>query len=213
MRSKLILIALGSALTACSHSMAKGPDVPAAGMEAVNVPVLSRADYMFDAAAPGGTLAYGEAQRLDSWFRELNVRYGDGIFVDGASDVARNQVAEVAARYGLFVSPGAPVTVGAIGPDMARVVVSRTVAHVPNCPNWSVPSHPNYSNSTMSNYGCGVNSNIAAMVANPEDLVRGREGAATSDTRSASKPVAAYRNAPTTGSTGLMDISTKKDNK
>ena len=57
-----------------------------------------------------------------------------------------------------------------------RVVVSRTRATVPNCPNWSVPSQPNYNNRSMSNFGCAVNSNLAAMVANPEDLVHGDFG-------------------------------------
>ena len=33
----------------------------------------------------------------------------------------------------------------------------------------------------MPSFGCGVNSNIAMMVANPEDLIHGREGAATGD--------------------------------
>ena len=39
MRSKLILIALGSSLAACNT-----PDLPSAGMAAVNVPVVTSAD-------------------------------------------------------------------------------------------------------------------------------------------------------------------------
>lgn len=213
MRSKLVLIALGSTLAACTNSMARGPDVPGAGMAAVNVPVVSRADYVFDAAAPGGMLDPSEAGRLDGWFQGLDVRYGDDIYVDGATDSARGQVADIAGRYGLMVLPGAPVTAGRPGPGTVRVVVSRTQAHVPNCPNWSVPSSPNYANAQMSNFGCGVNSNLAAMVANPGDLVHGREAGSASDARTATKPVTVYRNAPPTGTTGLMDISTKKDDK
>ena len=34
---------------------------------------------------------------------------------------------------------------------------------------------PTSTTSSMSNYGCAVNSNLAAMIANPEDLVHGRE--------------------------------------
>lgn len=213
MRSKLVLIALGSTLAACTNSMARGPDVPAAGMASVNVPVVSRADYLFDVAAPGGVLAPSEAARLDGWFQGLDVRYGDDIYVDGASGAAREQIADVVSRYGLAVMPGAPVTAGTPAPDTVRVVVSRTVASVPNCPNWSVPASPNYANALMSNYGCGVNGNIAAMVANPEDLLRGRDTAATSDARTATKPVSHYRNAPPTGAQGLLEISTKKDDK
>ena len=213
MRSNLVLIALGATLAGCTHSMARGPDNPASGMTPVNVPVVSRAAYTFDAAAPGGVLAAGEAERLDAWFRGLGLRYGDAIYVDGGGSDARNQVADVASVYGMMVLPGAPVTAGALGPDALRVVVSRTEAFVPKCPNWSVPASPNYANAAMSNYGCGVNSNIAAMVANPEDLLRGREATGASDARTATKPVSHYRNAPPTGAQGLLEISTKKDDK
>ncbi|MEO7635531.1 MAG: CpaD family pilus assembly protein [Sphingomicrobium sp.] len=213
MRSKIMLIALGSTLAACTNSMARGPDVAAGGMASVNVPVVSRSDYVFDAAAPGGMLAPSESARLDGWFQGLDVRYGDEIYLEGASDAAREQIAVVAGQYGLGISAGTLATAGLPSPEIVRVIVSRTVANVPGCPNWSVPSHPNYANTTMSNFGCGMNSNLAAMVANPEDLVHGRSPSATADARTATKPVSAYRNATPTGNNGLMDISTKKGDK
>ena len=108
------------------------------------------------------------------------------------------------------VNGGATVTAGAIPPGSVRVVVSRTRASVPNCPNWSVKSHPNLDNASMSNFGCGVNSNFAAMVANPADLVSGREGSGVGDTQAATKAIQSYRKAPPTGTQGLQDISTKK---
>ena len=39
------------------------------GVAAVNVPVVTRADYALDAAAPDGSLSPSEAARLDAWFR------------------------------------------------------------------------------------------------------------------------------------------------
>jgi pilus assembly protein CpaD len=90
-----------------------------------------------------------------------------------------------------------------------RVVVSRNRAEVPNCPNWSVASQPNFSNRSMPNYGCGVNSNIAAMVANPVDLIHGREGDPVVDANAASRGVGVYYSTPPTGKKGLQDISTK----
>jgi len=207
MRSKLVLIALGSVLAGCSTT-----DHPERGVAAVNVPVVNRADYVFDAAAPGGALAPGEAERLDGWFRGLEVRYGDSIYVDGPyADMARAQVAEVAGRYGLMVTPGAPVTTGAVPPGAVRIVVSRAQAGVPNCPNWRDASQPNWENKMLSNFGCSVNANLAAQVANPVDLIHGREALGASDARTATKPVSHYRNAPPTGTKGLQDISTKKD--
>jgi pilus assembly protein CpaD len=208
MRSKVILIALASSLAACNT-----PDLPDKGVAAVNVPVVTSADYVFDAAAPDGTLAPGESERLNGWFQGLGLGYGDTIYVDGAySDAARAQVATVAGRYGMMVSDGAPVTTGAVQPGTVRVVVSRRRAEVPYCPNWSLPSQPNYDNRNMSNFGCGVNSNIAAMVADPEDLIHGRDGGATGDVNAAAKAVLYYRSAPPTGSKGLQDVNTKQGN-
>jgi pilus assembly protein CpaD len=205
MRSKLLLIALCSSIAACNT-----PDLPDKGVAAVHVPVVTSADYVFDAAAPDGTLAPGQADRLNGWFQGLGLGYGDTVYVDGSyADVARNQVAAIAGQYGMLVSAGAPVTNGMVVPGTVRVVVSRRRAVVPGCPDWSVPSQPNYDNRNMANFGCGVNSNLAAMVANPEDLLRGREGTGLGDATASAKAVQFYRSAPPTGAKGLQSITTK----
>ena len=207
MRSKVILIALASSLAACNT-----PDMPDKGVAAVNVPVVTSADYVFEAAAPDGALAPGEADRLNGWFQGLGIGYGDSIYVDGAyAEAARGQVSAIAGQYGMMVSAGAPVTTGMVAPGTVRVVVSRRRASVPYCPNWSVPAQPNYDNRNMSNFGCGVNTNIAAMIANPEDLIHGRDPGST-DVNTAAKAVQFYRATPPSGSKGLQDISTKKGN-
>ena len=210
MRSKLALLLTAAASVAgCSYHAQRG-DLADRGVEAVNVPVVTRADYVFDAAAPGGSLAPAEKARLDAWFRGLNLGYGDSIFVDAPyTDAARYDVAQVAGNYGMMLEPGAPVTAGAVGPGNVRVIVSRTRAEVPGCPNWSVPSQPNYNNRTMSNYGCAVNSNLAAMIANPEDLVHGRDGGIGSNA-AGTKAVMMYRATPPSGTKGLQDVSTKE---
>jgi pilus assembly protein CpaD len=212
MRSKFALLLIATAASAgCSYHPEAG-DLKDRGVEAVNVPVVTRADYVFDAAAPGGSLAPSEKARLDAWFRGLDLSYGDSIYVDAAyADAARYDVARVAGNYGMMVQPGAPVTAGAVPPGMVRVIVSRTRAEVPNCPNWTLPSQPNYNNRTMSNFGCGVNSNLAAMVANPEDLIHGRESTGLGDNTAGTKAVILYRSTPPTGTKGLQDINTKKD--
>jgi pilus assembly protein CpaD len=199
MRSKLSLLALTAAVAGCQHTP---NDLPDRGVAAVNVPVVATANYALDLAAPGGGLAPSEAARLDNWFQSLGVRFGDVIYVDAPySDPARADVARVAGQYGLLVTPGAPVTTGPVAPGTVRVVLSRSEASVPGCPNWSTPAQPNYNNRTMSNYGCGVNSNLAAMVASPGDLVHGREGSAAVDAATASKAIQMYRNWPLTAIT------------
>jgi pilus assembly protein CpaD len=206
MRSKFLLIALGSTLAGCQV----GPVAPERGLSAVNVPVVTSADYVFDAAAPAGSLAPSEVERLNGWFQGLGLGYGDTIYVDGGyAPSARGQVAMMAGRYGLLVTPGAPVTAGIVTPGSVRVVVARRRATVPGCPNWSGVSQPDWDNKTMSNYGCSVNGALAAMVANPEDLLHGREGAAVLDARTATRAVELYRTTPPTGGKGLEDVSPK----
>ncbi|HET7709069.1 MAG TPA: CpaD family pilus assembly lipoprotein [Sphingomicrobium sp.] len=210
MRTRIGLLLLASAVAGCSHTP---QDLPDRGYAAVNVPVVSRTNYVFDAAAPAGSLSPSEAARLDAWFNSLDLRYGDTIYVDGGYEAARASVAHVAGNYGMLVSSGSPVTAGEVAPGNVRVVVTRTVATVPNCPDWSSrPSQPNYNNRAMPNFGCAVNSNLAAMVANPEDLVHGREGSGVGDAMTASKAVGVYRAAPPTGTKGLTETNTKKGN-
>lgn len=210
MRSKLSILALAAVIAGCQHTPY---DLADRGVASTNVPIVTTETYALDVAAPGGALAPAEAVRLDSWFRSLGLRYGDVIYVDAPyGDLARADVARVAGQYGLMVAPAAPVTSGQVTPGNVRVIVSRAEAQVPGCPNWSVPSSPNYNNRMIPNFGCGVNSNLAAMVANPEDLIHGREGSAVGDAITSSKAVGSYRSARPTGSEGLQDISTK-DNK
>ena len=209
MRTNLIFALL--ATTLAGPALAAGADNPSRGLNAVNVPVVARSDYAFDAAAPDGSLGPSEQYRLDAWFAGLNLGYGDRIYVEGAyADAARSDVSRVAARYGLLVSAGSPVSAGVVPSGGVRVVVSRTRASVPNCPNWSERSQPNYSNKTMSNYGCAVNSNMAAMIADPNDFVWGREGNGYADADTSSRAIQSYRNAKPTGENGLLEINTKK---
>lgn len=207
MRSKLLLVVLATGLAACKT------DMPDRGLSSVHVPVVTSQDFVFDASAPGGVLAPGEAQRLDGWFQGLGLGYGDTVYVDGGpAGAARAEVAEVAGRYGIIVQPGAPVTASAVQPESVRVVVSRRRAEVPGCPNWDVPAQPNFDNRQMSNFGCSVNSNLAAMVADPVDLIRGRDGSGVTDGVTATRAIQMYRTTPPSGTKGLQDVNTKKGN-
>jgi pilus assembly protein CpaD len=204
----ITLFGLVAVLGACQT--AAPSDRPGKGVASVNVPVVTRADYALDLAAPDGTLSPSEAARLNSWFGSMVLGYGDLVYIDGATGYdARDDVARIAGQYGMLVSLGAPMTAGAVPQGMVRVVVARTSATVPGCPNWSKAATPTFDNAQMSNFGCGVNSNFAAMVANPQDLVSGREGNGVGDTMTASKAVEQYRKAVPTGQQGLKDISTK----
>ena len=208
MSRSIILLGVVSVLGACQTTAPT--DRPAKGLSSVNVPIVTRADYALDLSAPDGSLSASEAARLDGWFRSMVLGYGDMIYVDGSTGYSvRDDVARVAGQYGMLVSLGAPMTPGPVPQGMVRVVVARSTASVPACPNWSKASTPNFDNASMSNFGCGVNSNMAAMIANPQDLVSGREGSGVGDTITSSKAVEQYRKAVPTGQGGLKDITTK----
>jgi pilus assembly protein CpaD len=210
MYRKSAVVLAAALLAGCGHTTYDQPD---RGIAAINVPVVERTDYVFDAAAPGGSLAPSEAARLRGWFQGLSLGYGDNIYVDGPyAETARNQVAMVAADYGILVNPGAPVTQGGVPDGMIRVVVSRSRAVVPNCPNWSRSREMNYANRSHPNYGCSVNANLAAMIANPEDLVHGRGGETTTDPKLGVKAVDAYRNKALSGASGTVQAVSSKGN-
>jgi len=175
MRAKILLTAtLAFTLAGCG---AIGENT---SLYSTNQPVVQRSNYALDVNVDGGSgLSSFEQDRITQWFEAMKLGFGDRIavdFGDGYADAATKQaVADLAAKYGMLVSETAPVTSGNVAPGTARVVVTRSTASVPNCPNWSKTTEGNYNSANHPNYGCAVNSNLAAMVADPEDLVRGRE--------------------------------------
>jgi pilus assembly protein CpaD len=176
------------------------------GVESVHQPVVERHDQVFDVQTSGYGLAPGEGQRLAGWLDSMGLRYGDRVAIDDGGDgsTAREEVAALASRYGVLLADRAPVTRGQIAPGTARVVVTRMSATVPGCPDHSRESLPNYSRSTSSDYGCALNSNLARMVADPGDLVRGVPGSPTSDPATGSKAINALRNAVPGGGGGTV---------
>jgi type IV pilus biogenesis protein CpaD/CtpE len=55
------------------------------------------------------------------------------------------------------------------------VVVQRTVVALPPCPNWSQAPNRGFNNQPMSNWSCATAVNFGLMLADPSDLVRGRD--------------------------------------
>jgi len=174
------------------------------GLESVNQPVVQRTDYVFDVGGYGLTAA--EQQRLADWFDALQLRYGDRVSIDsrGGDDSARAAIAAVVARYGILLSDTAPVTQGSDQISGVRVVVSRSSASVPGCPNWSRASQPDFAASTMSNYGCATNTNLAAMIADPADLIQGRVSDGN-DPLTISRAIKTYREKEPTGGEDLKE--------
>ena len=86
-------------------------------------------------------------------------------------------------------------------------IVTADRAVVPNCPNWKSGGLDSGA-LTDTNYGCATNSNLAAMIADPLDLIHGKSSDVT-DTGSATRAIKAWRDAEPTSK--LWSTTTKLD--
>jgi pilus assembly protein CpaD len=199
-----LALTLSLALGACG-GMPTNPS-----LSSLKQPVVERTNYTFDVQASGGGLTIPEQQRLSAWFEALQLGYGDRLSIEDPmmSPATREAIAKLAARHGVLLSDGAPLTAGYIEPGAARVVVTRSSASVPGCPDWSASSDMNFDNGTSPGYGCATNGNLAAMVANPEDLIAGQNGSGTTTVSTSNKAIGSYREQAPTGEGGLKAAAT-----
>lgn len=187
----VIALSLGLALAGCGTLPTNRT------LESIHQPVVERTNYTLDVNTGKGGLSLPEQRRVAGWFEAMDLKYGDRISVDdpASSEATRKAIQALASRYGLLINDQAPLTPGYVNAGMARIVISRTTAHVPGCPNWSTKSDFNPNNAASSNYGCATNGNIAAMVANPEHLIKGEKGLSDTTTMVSTKAINSYRDA------------------
>ncbi len=198
-----LALSLGLALAGCGGMPTNR------SLNSIHQPVVERANYTFDVNAGSSGLSYPEQRRLADWFEAMDLRYGDRIAIDDplGSQATRASVEAIAGRYGLLVSEDAPLTVGHVAAGTARIVITRSRASVPGCPDWSAKSDTNLANGLSSNFGCAVNSNFAAMVADSEHLLKGAHGGSDTVVMSSTKAIDAYREQAPTGEKGLAQTS------
>ena len=198
-----VLATAAPLVTGCSPA----GTLPNRGLESVHQPVVARTDYAIDIRSSFDGLAMGEERRLTGWFDTLKIGYGDRITVDDGAQAARasrDAVALVAARYGLLLGETPPITAGPVPSDAIRVVVSRSTASVPGCPDWAGSASGYDDGSIDTNYGCASNTNLAMMVADPQDLIEGRHGRSSLSTRASTRALKAYNELIPTGVTGTV---------
>lgn len=182
----------------------------------VHQPVVQQASYALDLATEGD-LPHAEGQRLRAWFDALQLGFGDRVSVQTGDEGARIAVANAVAQYGLLIEAAAPTD---LPYGTTRVIVARASASVSSCPDWRHSGQPGAPITTDSNYGCATNSNLAAMIADPNDLVRGRTGHAIGDIvrgrtndevydlNGARTAAQALRDRPPSGASGQLPAST-----
>ena len=164
-------------------------------LESVHQPVVEKTNYVFDVNTGPGGLSLPEQRRLADWFDAMNLKYGDRLYLDDplASPATRAAIEAVAGKYGILLSEGAPVTQGYVNAGTARVVVVRATASVPGCPDWRDNSDANFANATSHGFGCAVNGNLAAMVADPQHLIKGATGSGVTVVATSTKAIEAFR--------------------
>jgi pilus assembly protein CpaD len=180
------------------------------GVDSIKQPVVTRTDYVFDAQSTTGGLAPGEADRVAGWLASMKLRYGDQVAVDDPNPYgsrALSQIANIVSSYGMRLADRAPITNAPLAPGMVRVVLSRASATVPGCPDFTRSGSSEFEGSATSNFGCATNATLAAMVANPLDLVRGQPGAETADPITSTRAINTYRAAAATGGGGTQTKS------
>lgn len=203
------ILALATSLAGCT-----GAAYNNTSLDSVHQPVVRNNIYQFDVALSNGELAPSEQGRLQGWLDAMGVRYGDRVAIEDpsvyGSSSAQATVRSMIGRRGLLLNDEAPVTTGVVPQGHMRVVVTRATASVPGCPNWDSKSAINITNSTSSNYGCATNSNLAAMVADPNDLIKGARNDRT-DPSAATRAIRTYREKPQTGAGDLKSSATSKE--
>ena len=186
-----LALSLGLALAGCGGMPGNRT------MYSVRQPVVERSTVALDVTTNPDGLPVAEQRRVAEWFDAMDLRYGDKVSVEDpfGREETRAAVADVAGRYGMLLSDSAPVSSGDLQPGQARVVITRSRASVPGCPDWSAKSDATLTNGMSEGYGCANNGNIAAMVANPEDLIKGQRGSPDTYISTSNASIKAYQTA------------------
>jgi pilus assembly protein CpaD len=103
------------------------------------------------------------------------VDHGSGVLAVTAPRRFANAPAEIAGRLVDLGVPEDRIMVGSQdepgSPGGVKLTYIRYMAQTPDCGDWSTNLARTYSNVRSPNFGCATQKNIAAMVADPRDLV------------------------------------------
>lgn len=205
-----LCLALASTALTPGEAMARPRSAFNRSMESVRQPVVSYTSFAYDVQVGGGAaLSPAEKDRLESWLASINVGYGDRLFLGAGSyygDAAAD-IANIVARHGLLIEQDASQAADTASTGSLRLVVRRATARVPGCPDWSDTQETNGMGNVSRNFGCGVNGSLAAMIANPEDLVRGQTGTSDLQGTTSNRAIQVYRDKTPTGSGDLKTMT------
>lgn len=148
-------------------------------------PVVSQVQYSHQVSfAPASAEISGaEGERLLGFLNNARAaRKDDFYLVSGnsqvpvsLSDARKANVADYLSTFGVGIRPlSSDFGVKTPAQDSVNLIIRRHVVTLPGCPDWSGERFT-YNNVPTSNWGCASASNLGLMVAEPSDLLRGRD--------------------------------------
>jgi pilus assembly protein CpaD len=124
-------------------------------------------------------LSSEESQKLSAFLDNAQVSADDHVYIEQPANGDRlaaqrvGQIAHQLAARGIGVRT-LPAK-GDIPADQLTVLVERYVVTPPTCPDWTKDPVADHENEVYSNFGCANVTNLGLMVADPRDLVIGRQ--------------------------------------
>ncbi|WP_259780090.1 CpaD family pilus assembly protein [Aestuariispira ectoiniformans] len=115
----------------------------------------------------------------------LEVRFTEGPIRQTQADILRALLADQG--YQAVLRPVKEMDAAGQGNDASvTVAVRKVVVKLPDCPNWSSKYERRFENLASPNFGCSNVTNLGLMVADPEDLMRGKSAESWDGDRAAS---------------------------
>jgi pilus assembly protein CpaD len=115
-----------------------------------------------------------ETAELRDFLQAASAVRGTPVQVQTAAGDQKRAAPMIATLFALGYPPMLGSGVG-IAPGALRLAIETVVASAPACPNWSQPPGNDAANVVHSDFGCASAANLAAMVADPRDLLIGRD--------------------------------------
>lgn len=117
---------------------------------------------------------------LDNFASTNNIGYGDVVMFDPGADVSPDRIDAITKwAYQKGATVGETGTFGSLpAAGKIMVYVERYTVTAPDCQRWTRESLNDPNNAPGQQFGCTDQSNLAAMIANPRDLITGKRDSA-----------------------------------
>jgi pilus assembly protein CpaD len=173
-----VIAALSSAGCTTQEIADETQYVPNSGSEQYPIKV-AKGPVSIDVSSADGTLQPAQINRVSAFARQASSAGLTPVTVSrpsggGKSSRVAYEVANLLAQQGVPAQLIKIRTYRASGSAPVKISYSTTRATVRPCGDWSIDVTNSRSNEIATNHGCAVQSNMAAMIANPNDLLTPR---------------------------------------